>query len=169
MGRDRRSAWVVLGIVVVAIVLAASSVVLASGTSHLVVADASTGEELVVTDVEDGTTVVLEYQHSVEKTTVRDVYVVDGDELRMTRTEFSSYGWGLPSREAIDGRTANGAFVVAFENRTYDELFVSPGSIAGHTLTVGETTYDLVERSNETTVRIAVTREQSIRHLFAHT
>lgn len=165
----RRSTGVIFGVVTAIVVLAVLLLAQTGGSSVLLVSDATTGEELVVTEVEDGTQVVLSYQHSVEKTTIRDVYVVEDEKLRMTRMEFSSYGWGLPSREAIDGRTDDGAFVVRYENRSYEDISVVPGTIANHTLRVDETEYDLVERSNATAVQISVTRQRPLRHLFAYT
>lgn len=133
----------------------------------LVVSDATTGEDLIVTPVDDGATITLEYMHSVEKTTVRDVYVADGESLRMTRMEFSSYGWGLPAREAIDGRTADGEYVITYDSRTYEQISVVPGTVAGHTLTVGDTEYDLVDRSNATAVEISVETDRPLRYIFA--
>lgn len=165
----RRSTGAIFGAVTAIVVLAVLFFAQIGGSSVLLVSDATTGEELVVADVEEGTQVVLSYQHSVEKTMIRDVYVVEDGKLRMTHMEFSSYGWGLPSREAIDGRTDDGAFVVRYENRTYEEISVVPGTTAGHTLLVDETEYDLVERSNATAVRISVSREGPLRQLFAYT
>lgn len=165
----RRSTGVIFGGIATASVLAVLLLAQTSGSSVLVVTDTASGEDLVVTDVEDGTPVVLSYRHSVEKTMVRDVYVVDDGTLRMTRMEFSSFGWGLPARESIDGRTDDGAFVVRYENRTYEEIFVAPGTVANHTLLVGETSYDLVERSNGTTVRLSVTRQRPLHRSLSHT
>jgi hypothetical protein len=153
------------------LVLAAGLVTAVGATTSpvLVVTDADTGDVLIEAPVEDGTTVTLEYMHSVEKTTVKDVYVVDGDRLRMTRMEFSSFGWGLPAREEIDGHTDDGDFLITFENRTYDRIGVVPGRVAGHTLQVGDTRYDLVERSNASAVELSIERDRPLRDLFEYT
>ena len=104
------------------------------------------GDEVTETDrlfeipVEDGEEVTLAYTHSVEKTPVEDVYVVDGTELRAERMVFHSFGAGLPT-ENVE-RTEDG-YVVEGEG-TYETLHVVPGSIAGHELLVGDDRYDLV-------------------------
>ncbi|WP_050049310.1 DUF1850 domain-containing protein [Halanaeroarchaeum sulfurireducens] len=170
MTRTRPSRTVLVAVLfglVVATALAGAAH--ATGSPVLVVSDADTGEELFSTPVENGTTVTLEYMHSVEKTTVRDVYVVDDGSLRMTRMEFSSFGWGLPAREAIDGRTDDGAYLITFDTRTYEELSVVPGTVAGHTLAVGDTEYDLVDRSNATAVRISIEDRRALGTLSEYT
>ncbi len=124
-----------------------------SSLQTLVVADAETGDRLLEVAVTDGDEVTLAYTHSVEKTPVKDVYVVDGAALHMDRMVFSSFGAGLPS-EANVTHTEDG-FVVSVDQR-FEDLYVVPGSIAGHTLHVGETCYDLVERADGATVRLFV-------------
>ncbi|WP_049900663.1 DUF1850 domain-containing protein [Natrinema altunense] len=141
----RRS--VTVGALVVVAVLLASVVVVASaaGGQTLVVADADSGEPMLEVPVDDGDEVTLAYTHSVEKTPVEDVYVVDGSELRMVRMVFSSHGAGLPAAESME-RTDEG--LVVTRNETYEELPVVPGSIAGHELVIDGERYDLVERSD---------------------
>lgn len=156
-------------VAVLFVAVALATAAQAAASPVLVVTDQETGEDLIVTPVDEGTTVTLAYTHSVEKTTVRDVYVVDDGVLRMTRTEFSSYGWGLPAREDIDGRTEDGAFYVTFDDRTYERVNVVPGTIAGHTLVVDDEEYDLVERSDATAVQITVERDRPLRTLLAYT
>ena len=153
--------------VAVALVLAVVSVGLVAGTSServLVVEDADTGERVLTVPVHEGSTVTLAYTHSVEKTPVEDVYTVDGTQLDNTLMRFESYGWGLPARENVTLR--NGWFVFDPE-RSYAELYVKPGRIADHTLTVDGTTYDLVELSNARSVRITVTRRTPISKLLS--
>lgn len=140
----------------VAIVLAVTAVAAATPAgSALVVEDASSGERLLTTPVEEGTPVVLTYMHSVEKTPVHDVYVVRNGSLVMTRMEFQSYGWGLPARANVTRE--NGSF--AFDpNGSYKEIYVKPGRVADHHLRVGNRTYDLVALSNAQGVRLHITK-----------
>lgn len=153
---------VVLGFVLA--VVAVGLVVQAATAPVLVVTVDHTGEEIVATPVEDDSTVTLDYMHSVEKTTVKDIYVVDGDHFRMTRMEFGSYGWGLPARAEIDGYTEDGDFLLTFENRTYQRLNVVPGRVANHTLVVDGRHYDLVEPSDGRAVTITVERGRPLVH-----
>lgn len=117
----------------------------ASAERTLVVTDGDTGERLLEIPVDDGQEVTLAYTHSVEKTPVQDIYVVDGTTIRMDRMVFHSHGAGLPSDEPIE-RTDDG-FVV-HSDETYDELGVVPSPVAGHELVVGDERYDLVALSD---------------------
>ncbi|MGQ3412843.1 DUF1850 domain-containing protein [Natrinema sp. LN54] len=117
----------------------------ASGGQTLVVTDADSGERLLEVPVDDGDEVTLAYTHSVEKTPVEDVYVVEDDVLRMDRMVFHSHGAGLPAAESME-RTDEG--LVVTRNDTYEAVPVAPGSIAGHELVIDGERYDLVERSD---------------------
>lgn len=131
----------------------------AAGERLLVVEDAETGERLLAVPVAEGTTVALNYTHSVEKTPVLDVYAVDGTELEMVRMEFRSYGAGLPARADVTV-TENDTFVFDPEG-SYEELYVTPGPIAGHELVVGDRAYDLVDLSDARTVKLSVAAEST--------
>ena len=131
----------------------------------LVVEDADTGDSLLAVPVHEGSTVTLAYTHSVEKTPVEDVYTVNGTRLDNTLMRFESYGWGLPARANVTLR--NGWFVFD-PDRSYEEFYVKPGRVAGHTLTVDGRTYDLVELSNASSVRISVERRDGLPALPPH-
>ncbi|MFC4439854.1 MULTISPECIES: DUF1850 domain-containing protein [Natrialbaceae] len=124
----------------------ASTVALSSvAADRTLVVDAADSEErLLEIPVDDGDEVALEYMHSVERTPVEDVYVVDWPELRAERMVFHSHGAGLPTKNVE--RTDEG-FVVEGTG-TYEKLRVSPGSIAGHELVVNGERYDLVDRTD---------------------
>jgi|AntDeeMinimDraft_4_1070355.scaffolds.fasta_scaffold00131_19 hypothetical protein len=168
--RAALGAFVVLVSVVAAGALAATGggsavagVVADSADRTLVVADAETGERYLTTPVENGTTVALEYTHSVEKSRVYDEYTVRGDRLEMTRMEFESYGWGLPADANVT--LENGTFVYDPDG-SVSELTVKPGRIAGHRLHVGDSTYDLVNRTDARSVRIHLTDRSTIAATF---
>ncbi|WP_101298062.1 DUF1850 domain-containing protein [Halegenticoccus soli] len=146
---------VAVGVLAVVLVVAGVAAATVPAERVLVVEDADTGEELLAVPVENGTAVALEYTHSVEGSRVLDAYAVRGDRLDMTRTEFKSYGWGFPARANVTRE--NGSFVYD-PDVTTEELYVSPGRIAGHRLHVGDRTYDLIERSNAESVRIHLER-----------
>ncbi|WP_226482890.1 DUF1850 domain-containing protein [Natrinema amylolyticum] len=124
----------------------------------LVVEDVETGDRYLTTPVDDGSTVALEYTHSVEKSRVYDEYRVDDRTLVNTRMEFESYGWGLPSR--VDVTNVNGTLVYEPPEPIAElrSLSVSPGRVAGHTLIVDDRRYDLVEATNASDVHIRVER-----------
>ena len=150
----------------VAAVLGASLFGLVATESVLVVEDIETGETYLAAPVTNGSTVALEYTHSVEKTRVYDGYRVDGETLVNTRMEFESYGWGLPAR--VDVTTVNGTFVYDPEEPITEltELSVSPGRIADHTLIVDGSRHDLVARTNARDVSIHIERRSRINRII---
>lgn len=165
VARDGAASWVVglLALLVTGGAVAGVAAAVPAGQA-LVVEDAATGERLLTVPVTTGTTVALEYTHSVERSPVRDVYTVRDGDLVNTRMEFQSYGAGLPAQANVT--IENGTFVFDPEGR-YDELYVHPGAIAGHRLVVGEESYDLVARSNGETVRVAVATRSALQTLLS--
>ena len=160
--RRARALGGVVGIVlvlVVALVAATAGSGALAPQRTLVVEDTETGETYLTVPVANGTEVALEYTHSVEQTRVYDEYTVRGDRLVMTRMEFESYGWGLPAGANVTRE--NGTFVFDPEG-AYTRLTVSPGSVAGHTLIVGQERYDLVAMSDERAVDIYLTRRSAL-------
>lgn len=154
--RGVRTLVVLLALVLVITAIAAAT----PASSALVVEDASSGERLIATPVDEGTTVTLNYTHSVEKTPVHDIYTVHNGSLEMTRMEFQSYGWGLPSRANV---TRENGWYVFDPKGDYEELYVEPGRVAGHQLQVDDRTYDLVALSNAEGVRLHVTERSVLR------
>jgi hypothetical protein len=146
-----RPARLVAALAVVATVLAA--VVAAQSGPVLVVERVDNGQAVVTAPVENGSTVGLEYTHSVEKSRVYDGYTVRDGQLVMTRMEFESYGWGLPADANVTNE--NGTLVYDPPG-VYETITVQPGSIADHRLHVDNRTYDLYARSDGRAVRISV-------------
>ena len=146
-----RPARLLAGLAVVATVLAV--VVAAQSGPVLVVERVDDGQAVLTAQVENGSTVGLEYTHSVEKSRVYDGYTVRDGKLEMTRMEFESYGWGLPADANVTNE--NGTLVYDPPG-AYETITVQPGSIAGHQLHVDGRTFDLYARSDGQTVRISV-------------
>ncbi|WP_394324860.1 DUF1850 domain-containing protein [Halobellus rufus] len=149
-------------ILAVAVVIAVAGVGVAATVpteTVLVVEDVDTGEHYITQPVDDGSTIGLEYMHSVEKSRVYDEYRVSGETLVNTRMEFESYGWGLPSR--VDIENVNGTLVYDPEGpiTEMESLSVSPGRIANHTLIVDDRQYDLVAATNANDVRMHIERQ----------
>lgn len=125
----------------------------------LVVADADTDDRVFEFAVTEGDEVAIAYTHSVQKTPVRDIYVVEDQWLRADRSVFHSFGAGLPT-ENID-RTEDGYVVEGSER--YNELRVVPGPVAGHELIVNEQRYDLVDAADGQLVLFVTNRTCSER------
>jgi len=147
-----------VGVAVLVALLLMGTVATVPAGRVLVVEDAETGEQYMTVPVEDGTTVALEYTHSVEKTRVYDEYTVRGDYLEMTRMEFESFGWGLPSGANV---TREDGVYVFDPPGNYTRVTVSPGDVAGHKLHVGAETYDLVARTNGRSVHLHLARRSA--------
>lgn len=151
------------------LVLGAALLVLAGvagavpGERVLVVERIDTGEVIIEQPVEDGTVAGLEYMHSVEKTRVYDEYTVEGEMLVNTRMEFESYGWGLPARANVTREDGMFVFDPPGELR---ELTVKPGTVANHTLSVGDRQYDLVGLSDANSVTLSVERRSMLSDLL---
>jgi len=150
-----------LSAVVIAAVLGAG-VGLAAGETVLVVEDIETGETYLTAPVDNGSTMALEYTHSVEKSRVYDAYRIEGETLVNTRMEFESYGWGLPAR--VNVTNVNGTLVYAPDEpiTELEELLVSPGRVAGHTLIIDGTRHDLVAATDARDVRLHIERRTAI-------
>jgi len=152
-----------VAVALVVVVAALGSAAAVPDERVLVVADAETGETYLETPVENGTVVALEYTHSVEKTRVYEAYTVHDDRLVMSRMEFESFGWGLPSRAEVTRE--NGTFIYDPPG-SYERLTVAPGRIAGHRLHVGDDTYDLVAVSDARSVTLSIQRRSVLANVL---
>lgn len=155
--RRRVAAFLVAGALVLGGIFVGAAIETATG-QVLVVEDVETGERYIAQPVDDGSTVALEYMHSVEKSRVYDEYRVEGMTLVNTRMEFESYGWGLPASANVTNENGTLVYDPKGPITELEKLLVSPGKIAGHTLIVDSRRYDLVAETNASDVRIHIER-----------
>jgi hypothetical protein len=149
-----RRAWLAAAAVAFVCLGVVTPIATGAATQSVLVVDDEGGDALLVTPVEEGTEITVEYTHSVEKTLVSDVYAVDDGRLLMTRMEFSSYGAGLPS--SVPVTEVDGRYVYYPPERHYDPLRVTTGYVADHDLVVGEQRYELVDIADGGTVELSV-------------
>ena len=149
-----RRAWLAVALAVVCVGTVAAVAGSGAATEPVLVVTGDGGEELLVTPVDEGTEITVEYTHSVEKTLVRDVYAVRDGGLVMTRMEFSSFGAGLPS--TADVTEVDGRYVYRPPEQRYDPLRVTTGDVADHDLVVGDERYDLAAIADGGTVELRV-------------
>lgn len=163
--QGRSGRWWLLAFLVAA-VLGAGLIGTLPAERVLIVEDIDTGEQYLSEPVDNGTIVALEYTHSVEKSRVYDRYRVEGTTLVNTRMEFESYGWGLPAR--VNVTNVNGTLVYAPEEpiTELEQLLVSPGRVAGHTLIIDGTRHDLVAVSGARDVRLHIDRRPLIERIL---
>lgn len=145
-----------LVVVVVALTVGGGLAAVVDQHQQVVVTD-DTGDTLLTEPVGDDDQIVLEYTHSVEKTTVQDVYVVQDGGLALTAMEFSSYGAGLPSTAPVNMTDSN-TFIYDITVEEPGPVRVSTGEIADHDLIVAEERFDLADRADNETVIIRVER-----------
>ncbi len=82
----------------------------------------------------------VSYTHSVNKGRVRDFFRVEGDRLKIYKTEFSSYGAGMPELQETPGATfkiADDAFSMEYERDVGEKFFLAVGLLARHSIEAG--------------------------------
>lgn len=149
------------GVVAAGLLAVGAATIADLGQQRTLVVEADDGTDLLTVPVEENATVLLEYNHSVEKTPVLEEYTVRDGQLVMTRAEFRSYGAGLPSHADVE-RTDGGAYAYHPSTEPREELVVATGRVAGHELVVGGERYDLVELADGGSVRIRLTTRTRI-------
>ena len=143
-----RGALIVLMLLVVGF-----ATVLAAPTPTLVIAETDSGAVLYSSSVTEGSTLELNYTHSVERSPVSERYLVTDGQLRQTKIIFESYGWGLPTDATVE--RVGGQFHAPMD-RSYDELMITPGPIADQHLSVGGRQISLYELAGRSSVRVSV-------------
>ena len=83
---------------------------------------------------------VISYTHSVNKGRVHDFYRCDTDTLVLCKTEFVSYGAGIPEPEETEGAVfsvTDGCYSISGIERRLPQLVMAVGVIAEHSVTIG--------------------------------
>lgn len=137
----------------VALVLVGSITPVAGTATAIVVTDAD-GTELLAVPVADGEEVTIEYVHSVERSLVSDVYVVDDGAFVAERMLFSSYGAGLPSEASVT--RVGDRYVYHPPAERFETLTISTGPIASHELVVDGTRYELAGLTEDGAVQLRI-------------
>lgn len=85
---------------------------------------------------------VVSYTHSVNKGRVHDFYrVLPRGELELYKTQFVSYGAGIPEASDTEGaqfRVGKDGYLIEDLHRILPELVMAVGVIAEHSIAVGE-------------------------------
>jgi Uncharacterized conserved protein len=130
-----------------------AATILAAPTPTVVIADTETETVLYSTSVTEGSTLVLNYTHSVERSPVSERYRITDGQLQQTKIVFESYGWGLPTDATVE--RVEGQFHAPMDRR-YDELMITPGPIADQHLSIEETQISLYELAGRSSIRVSV-------------
>lgn len=82
----------------------------------------------------------ISYTHSVNKGRVRDFFRVEDDHLKVFKTEFPSYGAGMPELQETPGanfKIADDAFSMEYERDVGKKFFLAVGILARHSIEIG--------------------------------
>ena len=84
---------------------------------------------------------IISYTHSVNKGRVHDYYRADGKNLILYRTDFVSYGAGMPEIEETPDAVfyqAGETYTMEYERNVGTSFLLSVGVIAEHSITLGD-------------------------------
>ena len=124
---------------------------------------------------------VISYTHSVNKGRVRDFYACGGNSLLLEKTDFVSYGAGMPEAGETPGAgfsVTESGYELAGLDRRMDELLLAVGLTARHSIALRQAGADGGEGMGEelyledvfavqTPVRIRVRRVPVLRYLLS--
>jgi len=90
--------------------------------------------------IEDNKEFAIEYVHSVNNSTVREFFRIEGKEIHPVSVYFYSFGAGMQT-ELEEGQTVSrdgDAMIITGFNRTYTELNYIVGTVTDHLLLINE-------------------------------
>lgn len=113
----------------------------------------------------------ISYTHSVNKGRVRDFFRVEGGRLKIYKTEFLSYGAGMPELQETPGATfkiANNTFSMEYERDVGKNFLLAVGVLAHHAIEIGEKEFFLEDFfAPQTRLEFRIKRISSAELLFA--
>lgn len=114
----------------------------------LVLYNSETGVVYKTFRVEEGSEFAVEFIHSVNKSPVKDVFVVRSGEIVADRTVYSAFGAGVQT-EVEDGQTLEydsmGNMVVSGFDIVFDKVKYIVGTVSDHVLYIEEESISLTE------------------------
>lgn len=103
----------------------------------LCVNDAVTGDMKAIFTPPQETEFFVEFTHSVNRTAVREYYLIRSGKIVLVRAEYSSFGAGMPEVPEVPGSTLSmekGVLKLNHINTIMPELIYRVGTVAEHTL-----------------------------------
>ncbi len=107
---------------------------------YLVLYNSDTGARYITEKAEDGLMFSVEFVHSVNRTPVKDTYIIENREIRAYSTTYRSFGAGVQT--ALEGDQVmtydeEGNMVITGFDLTYDPLRYVVGTVSDHILALG--------------------------------
>ncbi|MBE6705935.1 MAG: DUF1850 domain-containing protein [Ruminococcaceae bacterium] len=107
-----------------------------------------TDEVIKTFDVEEGSTFSVEFIHSVNKSPVKDVFVIRNGKIYADKTIYSAFGAGVQT-EVEEGQTLtydeNNNMVVSGFDIEFPKVKCIVGTVSDHILEIGEESISLTE------------------------
>lgn len=95
----------------------------------------SENKTIKIFEVEKKSEIYIDYVHSVAKTPIRDVMEINENHLfLLTRTEYSSFGAGLPTDSAGNFQLKDGIYINSGLDKELDLISLRVGRFADHKL-----------------------------------
>ena len=80
---------------------------------------------------------IISYTHSVNKGRVRDYYIIKNKNIILSKTEFMSYGAGMPEPENGQKFKETEDYIeISDINRKIDNLYLFVGTVANHIIEI---------------------------------
>ena len=121
-------------------ITAAAVFIKTASAEYLVLYNADTGERYIAEKAEEGMMFSVEFIHSVNKTPVKDTFIIENGEIRAYSTTYRSFGAGVQT--ALEGNQKmtydeQGNMIITGYDITYDPLRYCVGTVSDHILTLG--------------------------------
>lgn len=121
-------------------ITAAAVFIKTASAEYLVLYNADTGERYIAEKAEEGMMFSVEFIHSVNKTPVKDTFIIENGEIRAYSTTYRSFGAGVQT--ALEGNQKmtydeQGNMIITGFDITYDPLRYCVGTVSDHILTLG--------------------------------
>lgn len=121
-------------------ITAAAVFIKTASAEYLVLYNADTGERYITEKAEEGMMFSVEFIHSVNKTPVKDTFIIENGEIRAYSTTYRSFGAGVQT--ALEGSQKmtydeQGNMIITGFDITYDPLRYCVGTVSDHILTLG--------------------------------
>lgn len=121
-------------------ITAAAVFIKTASAEYLVLYNADTGERYIAEKAEEGMMFSVEFIHSVNKTPVKDTFIIENGEIRAYSTTYRSFGAGVQT--ALEGSQKmtydeQGNMIITGFDITYDPLRYCVGTVSDHILTLG--------------------------------
>ncbi len=106
---------------------------------YLVLYDSDTGKTHMTVRAEEGMMFSVEFIHSVNRTPLRDTYIIENGEIRAYSTLYRSFGAGVQT--ALEGDQVmtyddEGNMIITGFDITYNPLRYIVGTVSDHILTI---------------------------------